>query len=149
LGHGFYQFSPELYFRVFSEKNGFRMVKMVIFEDRPYAPWFEVRDPETLGKRVELCNRKPTYIAVIAQRTKAVPIFAASIYQSDYVKTWDHDNKLIAMLTRLGPFVPSQLRNLYQELNSQGLFRRFKPECFRRLEVSGNRRSPARRRDHN
>lgn len=141
LGHGFYQFSPELFFRIFSEENGFRIVKMVLFEDRPYAPWFEVSDPEVLGKRVELCNTRPTYIAVIAQRTKAASLFGASVYQSDYVKTWDQDNKLIAKLTSFNPFVPSYLRGLYQALNTRGLLRRFKPGFFRKLKASGSRKS--------
>ena len=34
LGHGFYQFSPELYFRVFSPDNGFRVLKMYLYADR-------------------------------------------------------------------------------------------------------------------
>jgi SAM-dependent methyltransferase len=138
LGHGFYQFSPELFFRIFSEKNGFRVVTLVIFEDRPCAPWFEVADPAVIGKRVELINNTPTYLAVIAQKIQAVSIFQASIYQSDYVKTWDHANKLIAKLTLLSPFVPHWMRSLYQTLSSRGAFSRFKPSFFRKLKVLGN-----------
>ena len=32
-GHGFYQLSPELYFRVFQPNNGFRMERVIVFQD--------------------------------------------------------------------------------------------------------------------
>ena len=60
LGHGFYQFSPELFFRIFSEPNGFRVMRMVIFEDRPRAKWFEVADPDAIKERVSLVNAQQT-----------------------------------------------------------------------------------------
>ena len=34
-GHGFYQFSPELYYRVFAPGNGFEVVKMYVCEVAP------------------------------------------------------------------------------------------------------------------
>ncbi|MGH8513088.1 MAG: class I SAM-dependent methyltransferase, partial [Gammaproteobacteria bacterium] len=42
LGHGFYQFSPELFYRIFTQANGFAVIKMFVFEDRAGATWFEV-----------------------------------------------------------------------------------------------------------
>lgn len=38
-GHGFYQFSPELFYRVFSEQNGFEVERMVIHPLGPYGQW--------------------------------------------------------------------------------------------------------------
>jgi SAM-dependent methyltransferase len=38
MGHGFYQFSPELFFRVFTPANGFRIEKVLIYE----CPWRSV-----------------------------------------------------------------------------------------------------------
>ncbi len=32
MGHGFYQFSPELFFRVFDRENGFEMERMILFD---------------------------------------------------------------------------------------------------------------------
>lgn len=29
-GHGFYQFTPELFYRTFSEENGFRVSKLLV-----------------------------------------------------------------------------------------------------------------------
>jgi len=75
MGHGFYQFSPELYYRVFTEKNGFKVENMVVFEDVPGAQWTNVPDPEVLQKRVELVNQKPTYLLVLAKKISTTDIF--------------------------------------------------------------------------
>lgn len=45
-GHGFYQFSPELYFRVFSEENGFAIERMVAHRVGPYRPMVRSGEPE-------------------------------------------------------------------------------------------------------
>jgi SAM-dependent methyltransferase len=62
MGHGFYQFSPELFYRVFSEVNGFSVKKMfVTSEDNmgAHSKWFEVADPAKVGDRITLVNAKP------------------------------------------------------------------------------------------
>src|SRR5471030_3210286 len=52
MGHGFYQFSPELFYRVFSPENGFRMHRAVMFESRIGKPrWYEAADPQQVGER--------------------------------------------------------------------------------------------------
>ena len=87
LGHGFYQFSPEVFFRVFSPGNGFVLRQMLAFESMS-SKWYEVIDPETIGERVTLINRRETYLLVIAQKMAAVPIFANGVQQSDYSAQW-------------------------------------------------------------
>ncbi|RYD41632.1 MAG: class I SAM-dependent methyltransferase [Verrucomicrobiaceae bacterium] len=55
MGHGFYQFSPELYYRVFSPENGFRVDDMFISEGSfGQVPWHSVSDPAVIRRRVEL-----------------------------------------------------------------------------------------------
>ncbi len=89
LGHGFYQFSPELFFRVLSPANGFQMEKMLIYEDfAGELRFYEVADPQALGRRVTLINRFPTFLLVRARRIANVPIFAETPQQSDYVPIW-------------------------------------------------------------
>jgi hypothetical protein len=88
MGHGFYQFSPELYARVLHEENGFALEKMFVFE--PGADrWYEVVDPATAGKRVRLVNRRPTLLVAWARRTHLTEIFAQPPQQSDYTVEWD------------------------------------------------------------
>ncbi len=88
FGHGFYQFSPELYFRVFNESNGFEIVHLLAFEDVPDTNWYEVSDPEIVRQRVLLRNPDSTYLAIIARKTANVPLFKTPPHQSDYVNQW-------------------------------------------------------------
>ena len=88
MGHGFYQFSPELYFRVFSPVNGFITESVHIFEDVPNAQWIKLTDPDVLGKRVEMVNSQPAYIAIPARKSGNKDIFKHYPQQSDYSAIW-------------------------------------------------------------
>lgn len=85
-GHGFYQFSPELFYRVFCADNGFSIREMYVAEVDGTA--FAVKDPAAIGARVELCNTKPVYLLVHARRDAVCEIFAKTPQQSDYVVHW-------------------------------------------------------------
>ena len=89
MGHGFYQFSPELYFRVFSPENGFILENMFIAEGSfGMVPWYSVADPLQINHRVELVNDVQTYLLVIARRVDMAPIFKSWPQQSDYAAAW-------------------------------------------------------------
>lgn len=88
MGHGFYQFSPELFFRVFTPGNGFRIEKVLIYECPWGSVWYEVMDPEEARRRVNLTNRRPAYLIVWAKKTASVPVFNQWPQQSDYVALW-------------------------------------------------------------
>ena len=90
MGHGFYQFSPELFYGVFSEKNGYVIERMFIFEARPSATWYVVANPSTIGRRVELTNSVMTYLLVQARRIKVVDLSDITPQQSDYMVLWDN-----------------------------------------------------------
>ncbi|MGD0883696.1 MAG: hypothetical protein ABSA46_02260 [Thermodesulfovibrionales bacterium] len=88
MGHGFYQFSPELFFGVLSEENGFVIERMLIFECRLDSQWYTVAKPARLGGRVELLNSRRTYLLVQARRKKITLLNTIAPQQSDYVTTW-------------------------------------------------------------
>jgi SAM-dependent methyltransferase len=103
-GHGFYQFSPELFFRVFSERNGYRLERLQLVEDdiefsRPLAGVafpvnlastrrYSATDPDEVGERVLLRTRVGVTILVQAQRTAAAQPFVEPLHQSDYQALW-------------------------------------------------------------
>jgi len=87
-GHGFYQFSPELFYRVLSPENGFEITRMILHMVGPYGGWYEVTDPNTIRSRVELVTFAPMQLLVMAKRTAVKPIFAAPPQQSDYTPRW-------------------------------------------------------------
>ena len=85
-GHGFYQFSPELYFRVFSETNGFALRAILTKEKNT---WFVVDDPDRFGGRVELQNNRPTFLFVLAKKIANQEPFLQPPQQSDYALKWE------------------------------------------------------------
>jgi hypothetical protein len=91
FGHGFYQFSPELYFSVLSADNGFEIERMMAFEDLDDAPWYAVRSPRDVRGRVTLTNSQPVFLLIIARRMALAPIFQSPPQQSDYLARWTPD----------------------------------------------------------
>lgn len=87
LGHGFYQFSPELFYRALSEENGFTVKRMIAAEVG--GDWYEVSDPKKVRSRVELSNAKPTYLMILAEKTASVKPFGKMPQQSDYQAQWE------------------------------------------------------------
>jgi hypothetical protein len=88
LGHGFYQFSPELMWRVFSNGSGFEveLMQTVVLSHAP-AP-VDAPDPESLGRRVEIgFTPGATYLLVVARKIAEVDA-AGAAYQSDYAGHW-------------------------------------------------------------
>ena len=84
-GHGFYQFSPELFYSLYSPERGFQGTSVFLVGlDRP-GRWFEVRPPAQLKGRVNLINLSETYVLCLTQRTaKAVSPLKNPPQQSDY-----------------------------------------------------------------
>ncbi len=90
FGHGLYQFSPELFFRVFAPENGYRVECVVIHADFPYAQWYDVPDPADVGSRIELANNRDSVMLFVhAIRTAIVPILEKPPQQSDYSALWE------------------------------------------------------------
>jgi hypothetical protein len=109
LGHGFYQFSPELFYRVFSSTNGFEIKKMLFFIDDSSTSFYEVSDPLAVRSRVILNNSMPSYLFVVAQKLEEVPIFSTTPQQSDYEHiVWTKEKKGFSFQK----FIPKPLRKL-------------------------------------
>jgi hypothetical protein len=83
-GHGFYQFSPELFFRVFGPPNGCRVVSMFMADSAPHRAWHRVTDPHVLRRRVNLHHFYATTLIMLATRDSEhfAPGFIPQ--QSDY-----------------------------------------------------------------
>jgi hypothetical protein len=120
LGHGFYQFSPELYFRIFSESNGFRVKTMLFYIDDEKTEFYTIKDPNEVRQRVEMVNCYPSYLFILAQKIATRDIFEKFPLQSDYENImWNNERpeqfvyvpagaKGIGRLAKL--FMPSTIR---------------------------------------
>lgn len=89
-GHGFYQFSPELFFRVFSSENGFRVRLLALGEARRGGRIFTVQDPGDTGMRLGVNTKNPTSIVFAAQRVDSeVEILNEDPVQASYSSVWE------------------------------------------------------------
>lgn len=113
FGHGFYQFSPELYFRIFNPDNGFEIVKMYFFIDNKKATIYELFDPFDLRQRSTMTNSSPSYICVIAKKIKEKVIFDKTPQQSDYENILWNNGKVGTNIKNNGkPFTPEWIKKL-------------------------------------
>lgn len=93
-GHGFYQFSPEMFFRVLSPENGFETELLLLHEvssRRDRVDAWQVVDPAILGRRVNVKNATSTLMMVRARKVASVDPFATTPMQSDYSARWVSD----------------------------------------------------------
>jgi len=88
-GHGFYQFSPELFYRAFSAPTGFEVRRLTMVEFGPFCRWYDVEDPAKTGCRVQLVNAWPVMLFVLARKNGPTPSFWPDVQQSDYRAVWD------------------------------------------------------------
>jgi hypothetical protein len=140
LGHGFWQFSPELMFRVFAPENGYKIIAVLVQEItwKGRGPWYLCRDPRDVGWRVEPRIRRPTFVVTIAQRIMETPIFATAPQQSDYETLWNAEidsspNQTRAASNRTFKRVAELLRRFIPEYIEQAIRSPFNPKCFSRL----------------
>jgi hypothetical protein len=94
-GHGFYQFSPELMYRVFSSQNGFEisfvrvaMAHNLSVEQTTGQHVYDVLDPAKYGGRVLLACQNPAVMMSLAVKRSDVEPFNEPVLQSDYIEKW-------------------------------------------------------------
>jgi SAM-dependent methyltransferase len=90
-GHGFWQFSPELFFSLYSEANGYQETEVFLADLSNTKKWFFVHKPEN-GTRVNATSSKPLY--VLARTVlKATEFNHSNVQQSDYIYQW-HNSEI-------------------------------------------------------
>jgi len=115
-GHGFYQFSPELFFRLFNEESGFEVLMMALSESFGRRRVFKVQDPAVLGKRITFLGDGPMELVMVARRTRLVPAPAMVPYQSDYSATWKKNELPRQQTGRAAGSLKRAIRKLIPEL---------------------------------
>lgn len=137
MGHGFYQFSPELFFRIFSAENGFEASRVIFTETAPDAQWYEIVDPARVRRRVELINTRPAYLLIQARKLRQLPVLAVPPQQSDYTFIWQEPGSSHAA-SRVSPAAPVRVfRGITRRLGAA--YRRIEPAglAARRLRPDG------------
>jgi hypothetical protein len=89
-GHGFWQFSPELLFSLYSEKKGYKETEVFVADVQDKTALFKVLPPSN-GKRVYVNSSSQTYVMV--RTILASKDFSHDqIQQRDYIAGWGNTN---------------------------------------------------------
>jgi hypothetical protein len=111
-GHGFYQVSPELLFRVLSPRFGYRIHDAVVMElYHPRPRWFRVLDPDVVGHRVMFRSHSRTVMYVLAERIGPVPEFSPPPTQGVYATAWNRVSAPISQAAGTSPAPAGQTRS--------------------------------------
>ncbi len=82
-GHGFYQFSPELFCSLYQPARGFELRGLFMAMKAEPRCWWRVASPLDVHRRVTLCNGHEVYLMVLARKL-AEPHALPPPQQSDY-----------------------------------------------------------------
>jgi len=106
FGHGFYQFSPELFFSLLDEQNGFAETQIFILDD--FSQWYKIRNTKEIKSRVDVCcaEKNECLIYVISRKICAVPEKLV-VLQSDYVDLWQNGKKPASGIAKKGGAIKS------------------------------------------
>jgi SAM-dependent methyltransferase len=85
-GHGFWQFSPELFFSLYSTSNGFADTEVYIAQLDDERNWWKAAVPAN-GVRVEYTSASRSYVLVLTRKQAADT--AQDVQQSDYLVNWE------------------------------------------------------------
>ncbi len=86
MGHGFYQFSPELFASYYSSINGFSNTKIFLYDPRKRNKLFGVKI-QHLSSRVEIM--KSGRLQIWCEATKVQDRLVKEIQQTDYLAQWN------------------------------------------------------------
>lgn len=86
-GHGFWQFSPELFFSLYSARNGYRDTQVFLADLTEKWRWYQVQAPRD-GRRVNVASFAELHVMV--RTVRAGESFShEEVQQSDYVHEWE------------------------------------------------------------
>lgn len=87
-GHGFWQFSPELFFSLYSELNGYSETRVFLANEYRTDVWYEVVKP-TNGERANIISFTPVF--ALCRTVKVRQPCHESVQQSDYIHIWQQN----------------------------------------------------------
>ncbi len=120
-GHGFFQFSPEFAYRVFSDDRGFEAERVALVESRYPSVELSTRrlvldvvDPDRLGRRALRMSLRPALLMVQARKLRHLDEpFEVPPQQSDYAARWARQRGAHEAATRVrGAWLPANVRRV-------------------------------------
>lgn len=140
-GHGFYQLSPELFFRVLRPNvTGFVVERMFLCGVNRRR-WFEVLDPDVTGRRQQFMTLGRTNLYVIARHVDIDRSASEVPQQSDYVAAWRRwaERPNLQTLKRHVPKSIRMVKGRVDRRRMQPIPWRLSRRAFRRTKDLGER----------
>jgi hypothetical protein len=136
-GHGLYQFSPEFFYSVFSQANGFAHTAAFLVDIQDPQDWYYMPNPRRIGGRNIIPSDRSYYVICMASKLHDVHTFC--VQQSDYEEgAWlkpedrakDRSTRATSRLLRslANPFFFQSCRHFYHVHKSH---RRFAKDALR------------------
>lgn len=87
VGHGFYQFSPELFFGIYSQRRGFAQTEVFLVDSAKPGVWWKVTPPTGYSRSTAM-SRNETY-ALVRTKKLSAEIATTEIRQPMYEALWE------------------------------------------------------------
>jgi len=87
-GHGFYQFSPELFFSIYSKENGYSNCEIFLAKVSNSKVWYKVSKPTN---KIRNTIRSNVEIQILVRAEKNINKARFIVQQSDYKYQWNID----------------------------------------------------------
>lgn len=129
-GHGFYQFSPELFWSWYSKTNGYADTEVFLADFCDTKYWYSVPRPAD-GKRINVRSLNEVYVLVV---TRKVGKTMQAAQQSDYAFKWSQS------IGEAATHKPGRLAALREVLYRTRLTARFADALDNRLAPDGAHR---------
>ena len=140
LGHGLYQFSPDLYFQALRPEHGFEIVLVLLRFEHRWARWRVVADPSALGRRVTLSDPWPAYMYVMGRRLDDREPLRHWPQQSDYATVWSGGElaRPVGVEARFRDRLPTPARRAFEAIRAATALtgRTTEPSDFRSAEMT-------------
>ena len=110
-GHGFWQFSPELFFNIYDNTNGFDETEIFLINLFDKKNWYKI-NKQKIGERLELNSKEPLYLLV---KTKKIgKNLYQNINQSDYEQQWLNDQYPIVFKKKRLSLLNKRIKDLFK-----------------------------------
>jgi len=90
-GHGFWQFSPDLFLSLYDKANGYDETQVFLADVSNEQEWYRVCKPQN-SERVEIVSSSSVFVLVKTKRTGAFS--HEDVQQSDYIYVWDGNENI-------------------------------------------------------
>lgn len=126
-GHGFWQFSSDLMYSIYSEANGFSGTQVCYASSLDHSRWYKVPEARR-GVRVELVSIEPIVLLCVTRKVRKVD--SLSVVQPFYAPTWAS-----AESGEPAPFSKHTSRRLLLSLIPRGAVRNYLRNGYRILDL--------------